>query len=100
MRYCRYMSEQGARYARVEMREGAAWAVAAMEPPEEDLAAVICHERYPMHSFTPVTLAEMQRAGDICLLRCRRRRLFVWGGITGTTRRSWGTMCRRSHCCF
>jgi len=56
MRYCRYSSVEGPRYANVEMREGALWAVSAMTPPEEDLAAL----RLTPGGFEPVALADLQ----------------------------------------
>ncbi|HZL28444.1 MAG TPA: fumarylacetoacetate hydrolase family protein [Acidobacteriaceae bacterium] len=56
MRYCRYLSADGPRYANVEMREGALWAVSAMTPPEEDLAAA----RLAARPFEPVALADLQ----------------------------------------
>lgn len=61
MRYCRYQSADGPRYANVEMREGALWAVSAMTPPEEDLAAL----RLPASEFTPAALAELQEQGSL-----------------------------------
>jgi 2-keto-4-pentenoate hydratase/2-oxohepta-3-ene-1,7-dioic acid hydratase in catechol pathway len=40
MKYCKFLSSSGfPRYAYVEERDGADWAVAPMEPPTEDLAA-------------------------------------------------------------
>lgn len=61
MRYCRYGSVDGPRYANVEMREGALWAVAAMASPEEDLAAA----RGLADGFTPVALTELQERGEL-----------------------------------
>jgi 2-keto-4-pentenoate hydratase/2-oxohepta-3-ene-1,7-dioic acid hydratase in catechol pathway len=55
MRYCRYVSADGPRYANVEMREGALWAVSAMTPPEEDLAAA----RLAARPFEPAALADL-----------------------------------------
>ncbi len=41
MQYCKYLEAETSapRYANVELREGALWAVSPMEPPAEDLAA-------------------------------------------------------------
>src|SRR6201999_3796014 len=61
MRYCRYESADGPRYANVEMREGALWAVSAMTPPEEDLAA----RQLPVGELTPIALAELQAQGKL-----------------------------------
>src|ERR1700754_5153084 len=61
MRYCRYQSADGPCYANVEMREGALWAVSAMTPPEEDLAAL----RLDSRPFVPVALAELQQRGEL-----------------------------------
>jgi len=65
MRYCRYLSAEGPRYANVEMREGVAWAVSNMLPPEEDLAALRLHERGHANGFAPVALAELQAQGKL-----------------------------------
>jgi 2-keto-4-pentenoate hydratase/2-oxohepta-3-ene-1,7-dioic acid hydratase in catechol pathway len=56
MRYCRYQSADGPRYANVEMREGALWAVSAMAAPEEDLAA----RGLSAGEFQPAALADLQ----------------------------------------
>jgi 2-keto-4-pentenoate hydratase/2-oxohepta-3-ene-1,7-dioic acid hydratase in catechol pathway len=65
MRYCRYVSAEGPRYAVVEMREGAAWAVADMLPPEEDLAALWLQDRAPASVFVPVSVADLQEQGKL-----------------------------------
>src|ERR1700733_1397927 len=65
MRYCRYLSAEGPRYANVEMRGGAAWAVSDMLPPEEDLAALRLQDSEPGEWFAPVTLAELQEKGKL-----------------------------------
>ena len=60
MRYCRFRSaQQGfahARYAFVEDRDGAPWAVAPMLPPEEDLAA----RTAGAPDFEPTPLSRLQ----------------------------------------
>jgi 2-keto-4-pentenoate hydratase/2-oxohepta-3-ene-1,7-dioic acid hydratase in catechol pathway len=65
MRYCRYLSAEGPRYASVEMLEGVAWAVADMLPPEEDLAALRLQDHSPANGFLPVALAELQEQGKL-----------------------------------
>jgi 2-keto-4-pentenoate hydratase/2-oxohepta-3-ene-1,7-dioic acid hydratase in catechol pathway len=65
MRYCRYLSAEGPRYANVEMREGALWAVSEMLPPEEDLAALRLQDDSSASWFAPVVLAELQEQGKL-----------------------------------
>ena len=65
MRYCRYLSAEGPRYANVEMREGAAWAVSDMLPPEEDLAALRLQDLESGEWFAAVSLAELQEKGKL-----------------------------------
>ncbi|MDQ2924912.1 MAG: fumarylacetoacetate hydrolase family protein [Acidobacteriota bacterium] len=65
MRYCRYLSAQGPRYATVEMRDGAAWAISAMPPPEEDCAALRLEDRGSTHGFVPVMLEDLERQGKL-----------------------------------
>ena len=65
MRYCRYLSADGARYANVELREGALWAVSAMNAPEEDVAARWLEERKPAAGFAPVAVADLQAQGKL-----------------------------------
>jgi 2-keto-4-pentenoate hydratase/2-oxohepta-3-ene-1,7-dioic acid hydratase in catechol pathway len=65
MRYCRYLSAEGPRYANVEMREGAPWAVSDMMPPEEDLAALRLQDLEPGGWFAPVSLAELLEHGKL-----------------------------------
>ncbi|WP_263367202.1 fumarylacetoacetate hydrolase family protein [Edaphobacter bradus] len=61
MKYCRYLSTEGAdripRYALVEAREGIVWAVRPMEPPPEDLAARLAP---PPGEFHPTPLAGLE----------------------------------------
>ena len=60
MRYCRFRLAQHdplfARYALVEERDGALWAVAPMQPPEEDLAAQMADAL----QFEPTPLSRLQ----------------------------------------
>jgi 2-keto-4-pentenoate hydratase/2-oxohepta-3-ene-1,7-dioic acid hydratase in catechol pathway len=65
MRYCRYLSADGPRYANVELREGALWAVSNMAAPEEDVAARWLEERKPAGNFAPVAVAELQEQGNL-----------------------------------
>ena len=65
MRYCKYLSADGPRYASVEMRDGAAWAVANMLPPEEDLAALRLEDRSPSGGFVPIAVADLQQQGKL-----------------------------------
>jgi 2-keto-4-pentenoate hydratase/2-oxohepta-3-ene-1,7-dioic acid hydratase in catechol pathway len=65
MRYCRYLSADGPRYANVELREGVDWAVSDMLPPEEDFAALRLQDRKPATGFVPVALAELQEQGKL-----------------------------------
>ena len=65
MRYCRYLSAEGPRYANVEMRGGAAWAVSDMLPPEEDFAALRLQDSEPGEWFAAVSLAELQEKGKL-----------------------------------
>ena len=65
MRYCKYLSAEGPRYASVELREGVAWAVDDMLPPEEDLAALRLEDRSPASGFVPVALADLQQQGKL-----------------------------------
>lgn len=58
MRYCKYLSADGPRYATVEQREGAPWAVFPMAAPEEDLAALLPHRAT---EFTPMALAALEK---------------------------------------
>ncbi len=60
MRYCRYLSAEGARYARVDERDGALWAVEAMTPPVEDLAAARGET-----AFVAVSLDDLQAQGKL-----------------------------------
>jgi 2-keto-4-pentenoate hydratase/2-oxohepta-3-ene-1,7-dioic acid hydratase in catechol pathway len=62
MRYCKYLSADGPRYAHVETRDGVAWAVSGMAAPEEDLAA---QRLGSAHGFVPVSLAELQEQGKL-----------------------------------
>jgi 2-keto-4-pentenoate hydratase/2-oxohepta-3-ene-1,7-dioic acid hydratase in catechol pathway len=61
MRYCRYLSTEGPRYANVEMCDGALWAVSEMLPPEEDLASA----RLSPGGFGPIALAALQDQGKL-----------------------------------
>lgn len=65
MRYCRYLSVEGPRYANVEMRDGESWAVSNMVPPEEDVAALRLEDRAAARAFVPVTLADLQQQGKL-----------------------------------
>ncbi|WP_260703237.1 fumarylacetoacetate hydrolase family protein [Edaphobacter flagellatus] len=62
MKYCRYLSSAGhARYALVELRDGAMWAVAPMEPPVEDLAAQLdALKAKDAEPFTAAPLASLK----------------------------------------
>jgi len=56
MRYCKFLSSQhGPVYAFVEERQGELWAVAPMQPPEEDRSAAA-----PPARFEPQPLRELQ----------------------------------------
>lgn len=59
MRYCRFNFEGLARYGRVEDRGGEPWIVDLIDPPEEDLAFRLAHERATSASFDfePVPLS-------------------------------------------
>jgi 2-keto-4-pentenoate hydratase/2-oxohepta-3-ene-1,7-dioic acid hydratase in catechol pathway len=65
MRYCRYLSAAGPRYATVAMRESVAWAVSNMLPPEEDQAALRLEDHKPAGEFAAVALAELQEQGKL-----------------------------------
>ena len=65
MRYCKYLSADGPRYASVEMRDGVAWAVGVMAPPPEDLAALMLAERSPAGGFEAVALVDLQQQGKL-----------------------------------
>jgi 2-keto-4-pentenoate hydratase/2-oxohepta-3-ene-1,7-dioic acid hydratase in catechol pathway len=65
MRYCRYLSADGPRYANVELREGAPWAVSTMMPFEEDVAALWLQDRKPAQGFVALALAELQEQGKL-----------------------------------
>lgn len=60
MRYCKYLSPKAGtstpRYAFVEEREGALWAVGPMNPPPEDLAVRLAP---PADDFQPAPLADL-----------------------------------------
>jgi 2-keto-4-pentenoate hydratase/2-oxohepta-3-ene-1,7-dioic acid hydratase in catechol pathway len=62
MRYCKYRStesgRQYSRYALVELRDNALYAVAPMPPPEEDLAAQLAPP--PQTPFQPAQLSSLQ----------------------------------------
>jgi 2-keto-4-pentenoate hydratase/2-oxohepta-3-ene-1,7-dioic acid hydratase in catechol pathway len=60
MRYCRYVSADGPRYANVELREGVNWAVSDMLPPEEDLAAWRLEDRQPAQGFVAVEMSKLE----------------------------------------
>jgi 2-keto-4-pentenoate hydratase/2-oxohepta-3-ene-1,7-dioic acid hydratase in catechol pathway len=60
MQYCKYLSNEAGsslpRYAKVELRDGALWAVSPMEPPPEDLAARLAPHAT---SFTAAPLSSL-----------------------------------------
>jgi 2-keto-4-pentenoate hydratase/2-oxohepta-3-ene-1,7-dioic acid hydratase in catechol pathway len=58
MQYCKYLdpATRTTRYANVELREGALWAVSPMEPPPEDLVARFAP---PPPNFTPAPLSNL-----------------------------------------
>ncbi|MDE1176848.1 MAG: fumarylacetoacetate hydrolase family protein [Edaphobacter sp.] len=61
MKYCRYLStEKIIRYAIVEEREGALWAVDRMEPPVEDLCARLAAATEPNFPDDPVPLSSLK----------------------------------------
>jgi 2-keto-4-pentenoate hydratase/2-oxohepta-3-ene-1,7-dioic acid hydratase in catechol pathway len=57
MQYCKYLEAGTPRYANVELRDGALWAVSPMEPPAEDLAARLAPASA---SFKPAPLTDLQ----------------------------------------
>jgi 2-keto-4-pentenoate hydratase/2-oxohepta-3-ene-1,7-dioic acid hydratase in catechol pathway len=61
MQYCKYIATEAGpsipRYAHVERRDGALWAVGPMQPPPEDLAARLAT---PATTMTPAPLSELQ----------------------------------------
>ncbi len=64
MRYCRYRSDEGPRYATVEPSTDGLWAVRPMAPPAEDLIAWRLHDQ-GFAQFAPFALAEFERAGKL-----------------------------------
>jgi 2-keto-4-pentenoate hydratase/2-oxohepta-3-ene-1,7-dioic acid hydratase in catechol pathway len=63
MRYCKFLSfERGIpvpRYALVDQRDETFWAVSPMEAPEEDLAAQIAAQTFPIADFVAKPLADL-----------------------------------------
>jgi len=58
MQYCKYLEAEtrSPRYAQIEQRDGALWAVRPMDPPTEDLAARLAT---PSKGFTPAPLSSL-----------------------------------------
>lgn len=62
MKYCRYLAADGPRYAKVEDREGAPWAVYPMSAPPEDRGAPAALRPT---EFTPLALAALEESGRL-----------------------------------
>ena len=61
MRYCKYLESatQAPRYAFVEQRGDTLYAAAPMNPPEEDLSAILAANTSPASTFIPTPLSDL-----------------------------------------